>query len=60
MGQQLCLCVTSALLGCCCREVESYVEERVENAIKREVRVLREELASCGCQPSDRCFSSVT
>ena len=40
----------SGLLGCCCREVEAYVEERVEQAMRREARVLRQELqarASC-------------
>ena len=60
MGQQLCLCVTSALLGCCCREVEAYVEERVEQVTRREARVLREELRACAscvsCASGSRCL----
>lgn len=47
MGQQLCLCMTSACLGCCCREFGAFVEERVEEAVKKEARYLRDELRAC-------------
>ena len=55
MGQ-LASCFAGALLGCCCREVETLVEERVERALRQELALIREEAAACSkgwlCQRS--------
>ena len=46
MGQ-LASCVTGAIAGCCCREIERAVEQQVRTALRQEMSLLREELASC-------------
>ena len=55
MGQ-LASCFAGALLGCCCREVETLIEEQVEQALRRELALIREEAAACSrgwpCQRS--------
>jgi len=55
MGQ-LASCLAGALVGCCCREVEVLIEERVERALREQLALLKEEAAACSrgwaCQKS--------
>ena len=41
-------CVAGTLAGCCFREIESLVEERVAASVRQEAQMLRAELRACG------------